>query len=198
MRQAVFLLVALTLADAVFFAKSMQKKEKKEEFRPKLPFFANCTSEEIREFFSITRNKSLPKKEVEERTREWAEERGNETLVVYTEYIAELKKRKENAFLVLKQVFNKLPEMLERYDEAREDMDITGEEEEKKLARILNAYSLETRNAFVYLITHHYPRGVNDTKRKPFIPSPRKNGENRNKGPYGKKEEKIPVEEEAL
>ncbi|GMS94899.1 hypothetical protein PENTCL1PPCAC_17074, partial [Pristionchus entomophagus] len=196
MKLALLLLGTLSVADAVFFAKSMQKREK-EDFRPKLPFFANCTKEDIRAFFSITKNKTLQKKEVEERVREWAEARGNQTLDLYTNYINDLEFKKEAAFKILKLVTVELPEMLQKFHEARENMTMTGEEEEKRMLHIIDSYSLATRQAFIHLIGIYYPKGVSDNKRKPFIPSPRKNGENRNKGPYGQKV-KIPIEEEAL
>lgn len=46
---------------------------------------------------------------------------------------------------------------------------LSGEDEEKRMLRILDSYSTATRNAFVYLISQHYPRSINDNKRKPFI-----------------------------
>ncbi|GMS86841.1 hypothetical protein PENTCL1PPCAC_9016, partial [Pristionchus entomophagus] len=113
-----FLLGAVTVASAIFFS----KKQEKEEILHKLPFLSNCSKEVIREFLSITKNKTLMKKDKEERMREWAEARGNSTLVSRTNYIKDMEFKMEVAIKILKLVTVELPEMLHKFHEAREDM----------------------------------------------------------------------------
>ncbi|GMS86834.1 hypothetical protein PENTCL1PPCAC_9009, partial [Pristionchus entomophagus] len=195
MKLLLFLLGAVTVAGAIFFSKILQKQEK-EEILHKLPFLANCSKEVIRDFFSITKNKTLMKKDKEERMREWAEARGNSTLGLYTNYIKEMEFKMEAAIKILKLVTVELPEMLHKFHEAREDMRMTGEQEQKRMLHIMDSYSLATSQAFIHLIDIYYPNVVNANQRKPFTPSPRKR-ENSNKGTNGQKT-KIPIEMRAL
>ncbi|GMT22766.1 hypothetical protein PFISCL1PPCAC_14063 [Pristionchus fissidentatus] len=198
MKLALVLLFSLTVTQSVFFAKSMQKRVK-EDFKPRLPFFANCTSDEIHEFFSITKNRTLPKHEVMDRTRQWAEKRGNETLEIYSTYVKTLDQKKDAAFKMLSTIANDLPKLLQKYHEIRVDLSISGEEEDTQLFKLFDLYSESTKAAFIQLVSAHYPRGINEAKKTPFIGAPRKNGESRNRGPYGHKDTKNKtMEEEAL
>ncbi|GMS86954.1 hypothetical protein PENTCL1PPCAC_9129, partial [Pristionchus entomophagus] len=89
-----------------------------------------------------------------------------------------------------------LPEMLPKFHEAREEMRMTGEEEQKRMLHIMDSYSLATSQAFIHLKDIYYPNGVNANQRKPLTSSPRKR-ENSNKGTNGQKT-KIPIEMRAL